>query len=122
MTTAPATRTRGPLGPWLGIVGGPVLWMVHLLGSSVFAGYVCGGSWGTFPLHALTIGCALPTAACIVASARAVRGSDVGESPVAAQRRRFMARLGTLIGAVSLFLILLEGVPNFFPVLCRFQA
>ena len=122
MTTAPATRTRGPLGPWLGIVGGPVLWMIHLLGSSVFAGYVCAGDWGTLPLHILTIGCALPALACIVVSARAVRGHEVGEGDAAAQRRRFMARLGALIGAASLFLILLEGVPNFFPVLCRFQA
>jgi hypothetical protein len=109
------------LGPWLGIAGGPVLWMIHLLGSSVFASYLCSGAWGSLPLHLLTIGTGAAAALCAVASflsGRARNGSDGGSHAGAGTRRRFMSRLGTLIGLISLLLIVLEGTPNFFPELC----
>ena len=109
-------------GAWLGLVGGPVLWLIHQAGSSVFASYVCGGSWGFLPLHLLTIAAGLATVVCIAASilsGRVREGSDRASPADTEHRRRFMARLGTLIGLTSLLLILLEGVPNFFPELCR---
>jgi hypothetical protein len=168
---------RGTLLLWFGILGGPVMWTIHIVGSSAIVSYACG-SWGLISIHLLTAGTGVLT---IASGAAAILGGrppplQAIATPVTTEprpqlptkrprrgmtellfewalsalvgpkreqrpseselydpaawtveptreaveaRRRFMSRFGLLLAAISLFLIVLEGVGPFFSRLCR---
>ncbi|HEV7888105.1 MAG TPA: hypothetical protein VGO92_11145 [Acidimicrobiales bacterium] len=120
MSTAAHQQSRGHeqgrLGfwPWVALLCGPILWMVHITGVSAFASGACERSGYRWWAHGLTVATGVPVAAAIAVSARLVRRarSDVV---------RFLAWFGLFVGGLSLLLILLEELYIWAVRVCGFS-
>lgn len=100
---------------WVGFLGGPAAWFFHLVVSYSLVRYVCFG--GSIWLMHLVTGVSLLAGGAVAWLAwRNWRhtGSplDSGGSGTRG-RSRFLALLGVLFAAFSLFLIAVQGIPNF---------
>jgi hypothetical protein len=103
-------RRRG-IEVWYAAFGGIAAWTVHLL-------FVVSAEHWTYlhpryrwTLHAMTGVCAVATIAAMVLARRLLvysSGAEEESNDDAAQLQ-FLARLGLLVGAINLALILLEG-------------
>lgn len=108
-------RGRGVVSLWIGFLGGPAVWFFHLVVSYSLVRYVCftGAMW---LMHATTVVSVLGAGAVIWLAWRNWRETgrpmDAGGSGVEG-RSRFLALLGLLFAVSSLFLILVQGAPNF---------
>jgi hypothetical protein len=113
---------------WFAVVGGIGAWMAHLIAMSALARRTCltGEDW---VLHAITVGLAAVTIWAMVLAARlrtpamagrpgqapaAGRqscGGRSGATPGASETREllFLGKVGLLIGAINLVLIVFEG-------------
>jgi hypothetical protein len=101
---------------WLGMLGGPVIWLVQFQARYSLVEWVCH-SQKSFVLllvsgvSLLLVGfCALDTVACLRQS-KAPPQSDEDE---AIGRVRFMAELGLCTSALFALLIAAQAIPNFF--------
>lgn len=107
---SPNRREPVPLTAlWFALLGGPLAWSAHLLGSYPLVPLACR-TGSTAPLIILT----LCTAAIALAAAgtgwwayrRAPGGEDTGRS-----RPAFMALAGLLLALLFTFAVVLEGLP-----------
>lgn len=95
---------------WYPVVGSIAVWLVHLVYLSSIVRAACTDDL-VWSMHAVTAACVLATVAGLVLAHRLTM-LDAGEGPEghrAARRLRFLGRLGLLVGAVNLLLILAEG-------------
>jgi hypothetical protein len=86
-------------------------WMLHLLFLSSFARLACLHPGVVWVLHAATLATAAPTVAGVWASLLLIRHcGDPEDAGTVAGRTRFLGIVGLLVNAISLALIVLEGV------------
>ncbi len=118
MTESEASATS-PVGPprlWFGLLAGPIAWSLHLLVSYPLVPFICGTEW-EFLLHVVTLFAALiALAGAVIAyrSRQALDDEDHEETPTRVWRRAsFMALAGMLLSSFFLFVIIVEGIPNF---------
>jgi hypothetical protein len=102
---------------WFAVCGGIGAWMVHLTAMSALARRTCvtGEDW---IVHALTIGLAAVTVVAIVLSARLRTPKLAGAVEPERTDLRFLGKMGLLIGAINLLLILFEGALVFWVPAC----
>jgi hypothetical protein len=91
--------------------------MVHLTAISALARRTCvtGHDW---VMHVITIGLAAVTIVAIVLSARLRTPKQPGAAEVERTDLHFLAKMGVLIGAINLLLILFEGALVFWVPVC----
>lgn len=108
-------RGKGVAALWVGFLGGPAVWFLHLVVSYSLVRYVCftGAMW----LMHLTTAVSLLAAGAVIWLAwrnwqQTGRPLDAGGGGMEG-RSRFMALIGLLFAASSLLLIVVQGIPNF---------
>src|SRR5207302_1509929 len=106
-THATATEPHG-FHVWFAVCGGIGAWIVHLTALSALARRTCvtGEDW---VLHALTVGLAAVTVLAMVLSARLRVPAGAGAPEPERTDLHFLGKMGLLIGAINLVLILFEG-------------
>lgn len=118
MTGAAESRNAGwrwTAALWLGLLGGPAAWFLHLLVSYSLVRWVCrsGGMW---VMHAATVAALAGAAAVGGLAWRNWRraGRPRGTDGAGAEgRSRFLSIAGVALAAYSVVLIAVEGIPNF---------
>lgn len=116
--------TRSPR-LWFATLGGMAAYALHIVGNYWLVPAAC--VWGTrMPLYVFTVVLlAVAVAATAVAASLSRRdGADrLGDCTTATgERVRFMARLGLLLGALAVALILFGGAANLFFDPCQGTA
>lgn len=112
---------------WAVVVAGPLLWTLHELVLYPLTSQACfglppgegPGPWPNVAVGAGTLLAAALTAAALLGAVRArrrmARAGDPGDPGVpigpVAERRRFMAEAGILLGVLFLYGILMAGLP-----------
>jgi hypothetical protein len=122
MTVPPLTRTSAPrrsrFAPpnhgfrlWFCIVGGIVIWMVHISAIASLAGVSCTHPNVKWVMHAITIVLALLTVVAILGCRALLRDHDLAPDLARDEpsRLRFLAVFGLWTGGFSLLLIVWEG-------------
>jgi hypothetical protein len=94
---------------WYGVVAGIAAWTVHLLAVSSLAREACLRAGTIWVMHAITAACAAATVVALVFAWQLARQPGEDESAFADGRERFLGRLGVLVSAINLLLILGEG-------------
>ena len=94
---------------WYGVIAGIGAWTVHLLAVSSLAREACLRAGTIWVMHAITAACAAATILALVFAWQFARQPGEDESGFAEGRERFLGRLGLLISAINLLLILGEG-------------
>jgi hypothetical protein len=99
----------GPLTLLIVLFTGPVVWAVHLAGSSALVGAACsrGATWS---INALTVVCALLIAGAMIPAARLLRRHRPS-GPAPDRVIALVAAVGLLWSAISLLVTVLEGIP-----------
>lgn len=87
---------------WYAAFAGIPAWAIHLVTTAALAREACLSPRTTWLMHGITAVCALATVAAIGLSWSLARL----DRP---ERLRFLGRLGLLVGAINLLLILAEG-------------
>lgn len=104
------TAVRNLVSTWFPVFGSIPAWTVHLLAITALARYSCtvpSSRWAFHVITAVTLAVAvLATALC----ARLVGEGGDETSPEGPGRMAFLGRLGLLIGATDVLLILLEEI------------
>ena len=115
-THATATEPHG-FHVWFAVCGGIGAWIVHLTALSALARRTCvtGEDW---VLHALTVGLAAVTVLAMVLSARLRVPAGAGAPEPERTDLHFLGKMGLLIGAINLVLILFEGALVFWIPVC----
>jgi len=103
--------------PWAGWVCGPAAWATHQVFGYALVPFACetGSRW---PYHALTIGCLTLAALGALASWSALKRSDTLAKSRSVDRLRLLARIGLMLGAISVTGIALEYIGSFFLGIC----
>jgi hypothetical protein len=106
---------------WYAVLGGIVLWAIHVTALSSLAATSCTHPTATWAMHALTVVLAAATIAAGWMCVMLIRGrGDHSEAdPDVDGRLRFMALFGLLTQATSLMLIVWEGTYVPFLDACR---
>lgn len=103
---------------WAGVIGAPAAWSLQMVAGYALTEHACANTWSYLTLHLLTLAFAVVAAACGWVSWRAYRrvggGSpdEIDGGPV--PRERFLGFLGAGLSALSVVVILAQGVPSFF--------
>ncbi len=112
----PEARTAGERAAlWFGVLGGIGAWAAHLGLSWRLVGYACTHD-STLWLHVVTLVAALITLAALVTAWtrwRSAAGEVDSAASVSVETNQFMGLLGTIVSALFLLLILVEGVGPF---------
>jgi hypothetical protein len=107
---------------WIGILGGPFLWLCQLQVTYMLVPWACAnsGHWALHGASAFFLICAAVPGLIAWQSWRDARGnfSDEGESS-GDSRRRFMAMLGLLVSALFSLAILAQAIPSFILSPCQ---
>jgi hypothetical protein len=113
--TASTTPNGARRTLWLCLLAGPAAWTVHLLLSYPLVPLVCATGLGIL-LHLVTLFTAVTTFAAGVIALRlwdrAARTARADDAPGTAATD-YLAFSGLLMNALFLFIILVEGLPNF---------
>src|SRR5215212_7318089 len=113
------TSPRESLALWVGIFGGPVVWLVQLQTLYMLVPWVCtsGNHWVLYVASGLfLVLAALPT----IIAWRCKQRFDSGfRDSAGSGRRKFMARLGLLMSTLFLLVILAQAIPSFFLNPCQ---
>lgn len=118
MTGAAGSRNAGwrwTAALWVGFLGGPAVWFLHLLVSYSLVRHVCL-SGGTWMMHAATVAALAGAAAVGGLAWRNGRraGRPRGTDGAGAEgRTRFLSLSGVALAAYALVLIAVEGIPTF---------
>jgi hypothetical protein len=126
-----AARARGNGALWFAVAGGPAAWSLDTLAAIAIENDYCahGAAGISSPgggVTTLLLGIALTAAAVAVLAGltgwRHVRdaGADTGLGDTDDDRRRFMARFGVVISALTLFAIVMRMITVLFiaPAAC----
>jgi ammonia channel protein AmtB len=108
----PARSLISRLSVWYAIFGGVAAWTVHLVALASLVQWTIDEHTGEWPLHLITGVTVAITLHAIYLSARmwrSTRGADE-ESDTEAGQLHFLGMVGLLVGAISLALILIEGI------------
>jgi hypothetical protein len=114
-TDAPQRSRFAPPGHgfrlWFCIVGGIVIWMVHISAIASLAGVSCSHPNVKWVMHALTVGLGALTIVAIVGCRALLRDHDAAPELARDEpsRLRFLAVFGLWTGGFSLLLIVWEG-------------
>ena len=119
VTVSPQRYERiGELPIWLGVVGGPIIWGLHLGVGSVLVTLPCivDVSVSRTVLYVVTAIAAAGAAVCMISAAWAWRRSGLGlrdDWGEAGGRKGFMAVLGVMFSSISLLAIVMQsfGLP-----------
>jgi hypothetical protein len=96
---------------WYGFSVGPVAWAIHIVGDAALVRYACNDPRMHWMLHGLTVATAVPTIIGLLICVRFMRRiADPEDAASPGGRTKFLAEVGAYIAAISLALILLEGV------------
>ena len=107
------------LALWIGVLGGPVLWLVQLQTLYMLVPWVCtsGKHWALY--LASSVFFILAGAPLVVAwRCRQTVDPEFRDS-VGSGRRIFMANLGVLVSGLFLLVILAQAIPSFFLNPCQ---
>ena len=101
---------------WFAVVGGIGAWMTHLIAESALARRTCvsGQDW---VLHVLTASLLGVTLLAMVEASR-LRQPVTAGGPAERTELSFLGKMGLLIGAINLVLILFEGLLVFWVPSC----
>lgn len=102
---------------WFAVLGGIGAWITHLTAESALARRTClsGQEW---VLHALTLGLAAVTILAMVLAAGLRAPAAASELPATHRELHFLGKLGLLLGAINLVLIVFEGILVFWVPTC----
>jgi hypothetical protein len=107
-------RPTAPIAVWrqiFALLGGPIIWFVHLVLSYPLVPHVCATGW-TWLLHAITLvtfAVALATSWVGRQDYRVLR--DIEDADRSTRRSRFVALYGIWSGIFWAVVILAEGLP-----------
>jgi hypothetical protein len=103
------TAVRNLLGTWFPVFGSIPAWTVHVLAITALARYSCTVPSSRWAFHVIT---AVTLAVAVLATAMCARlvGDGDETSPEEPGRMAFLGRLGLLIGATDILLIVLEEI------------
>jgi hypothetical protein len=104
------TAVRNLVGTWFPVFGSIPAWTVHLLAITALARYSCNVPSTRWTFHVITALTLAMAVAATLLSARLVREGGDETSPEGPGRMAFLGRLGLLIGATDVLLIVLEEV------------
>ncbi len=97
---------------WFSVVGGIVIWMVHISAIASLAGISCAHPNVNWVMDAVSVGLGLLTIVAMLGCAALLRDHD--DAPDLARdepsRLRFLAVFGLWTGGFSLLLIVWEGI------------
>lgn len=96
---------------WFATVTGPIVWMVHLAGTSALVPLQCR-IHTTWMVNALTVICAVVIAWSMVIAWRMHREGQRADAGDPGRAIAFIGFVGFLWGAISLVVTIVEGVPN----------
>ena len=96
---------------WYAAFGSIGAWIVHLVYCASAVQWTHDSPRWEWTLHAATAGCALATVLAMALAYRLVRAASGADESGAADAGQllFLGRLGLLVGAIDLALIILEG-------------
>lgn len=97
---------------WVVVFAGIALWAVHIVACASLVRFACHERWARWAMHGITAVTGLLTAGALVACWRLTAGTSGGEEDSVApmSQRRFLGLFGAGVNAISLALILLEGI------------
>jgi len=96
---------------WYALLGSIGAWTIHLVLFASFVGFSCNATGSTWVMHLATVVTLAMTVLAMLLCRRMLRRSDGDESSdEEGGRGQFLARLGLLIGALNLALIVLEEI------------
>jgi len=104
------TAVRNLVWTWFPVFGSIPAWAVHLLAITALARYSCNAPSSRWSLHLIT---AVTLAMAVASTAMAARMVGAGgdeTSPEGPGRLAFLGRLGLILGATDVLLIVLEEV------------
>jgi len=104
------TAVRNLAWTWFPVFGSIPAWAVHLLALSALTRYSCNVPSTRWTLHAITAVTLLMAGAATAMAGRMVRAGGDETSPEGPGRLAFLGRLGLIIGATDVLLIVLEEV------------
>ncbi|MDQ6782739.1 MAG: hypothetical protein M3063_04720 [Actinomycetota bacterium] len=104
------TAVRNLLFTWFPVFGSIPAWTVHLLAIAALTRYSCNVPSSRWTFHVITAVTLAMAAAATAMSARMVAAGGDEASPEGPGRLAFLGRLGLLIGATDVLLIVLEEV------------
>lgn len=104
------TAVRNLVWTWFPVFGSIPAWALHLLALSALTRYSCNVPSSRWTLHAITAGTLAIAVLATLMSWRLVRGGAEETSPEEPGRMAFLGRLGLIIGATDVLLIVLEEV------------
>jgi hypothetical protein len=101
---------------WFAVCGGIGAWMTHLIAESALARRTCvtGNEW---VLHALTVALAGVTVAAMLMATR-LRAPAMDAGRAEGTELTFLGKMGLLIGAINVALIVAEGLLVFWVPVC----
>jgi hypothetical protein len=111
-------RPAGKVALWTGVLGGPVLWAVHLQTGYVISRFTCTRGHLAAVHHAVTLLMLLAAVACTLLALREWRrlgpSDSHGDEAGPLGRSRFLAGLGILSSGLFSLVIVAGWVPMFF--------
>jgi amino acid transporter len=93
------------------VVASPFIWIGHLALGPALAGYQCH-EHTTWPVNVLTVVTALPIAVAVVVAWRIHRRARAAPASRTANAVAFIALVGFGWAVISLYVTVLEGIPN----------
>jgi len=102
------TAVRNLVGTWFPVFGSIPAWAAHLVFLAALTRYSCSVPESRWTLHAITAATLAVAVLATLLSLRLVRGGAEETSPEEPGRLAFLGRLGLLIGATDVLLIVLE--------------
>ena len=99
---------RGVVLLWFPVVGPIAAWAVHLVYLASIVQFTCNAPSSTWTIHAMTVAMVAVAGLATYLSWRLTRVAAAEDGTGVAGRHLFLGRLGLIIGAVNIAVILLE--------------
>jgi hypothetical protein len=104
------TAVRNLITTWFPVFGSIPAWALHVLAIAALTRYTCTVPSTRWTLHALTAGTLLMAVVATGMAWLMVRAGGDETSPEGPGRLEFLGRLGLIIGATDVLLIVLEEI------------
>ncbi len=104
------TSVRNLVVTWFPVFGSIPAWAFHLLALTALTRYSCNVTSTRWTLHAITAATLAMAALATAMSARMVHVGGDEASPEGPGRLAFLGRLGLILGATDVLLIVLEEI------------
>jgi hypothetical protein len=108
-----SSAVRSGVTVWYAVLGGIGAWTIHLMVLVSVVQFTCNADGYVWIMHVTTLVTLGMTAVAMALSLRLVRKAEEAagaDNGTAAERTRFLGRLGLVIGAVNFLLIAVEGL------------